>query len=142
MHLLRIWEEKEIDKVWIFVKDYIQKALDRSGGYADHEHIKDQIKNNLMQLWVAWSEEDQKVYAVGVTELKKYPKVKTMNFRILTGEKMNLWVKYLEPMEEWAKQQGVDKMEFYSRPGWEKFLKTKGYVKSHVQLDKFIGDKK
>ena len=142
MHLLRIWEHKEVDKVWIFVKDYIQNALNRSGGYADHTDIKDLIKKDLMQLWVAWSEKDQKVYAVGVTELKQYPKLKTMNFRILTGEKMELWVKFLEPMEEWAKEQGVTKMEFYSRPGWEKFLKTKGYVKSNVQLDKFIGDKK
>ena len=142
MQLLRVWEEKEVDKVWILVKDYIQDALNRSGGYADHEHIKDQIKKNLMQLWVAWSEEDQKLYAVGVTELKEYPKYKTMNFGILTGERMDLWVQYLEPMEQWAKQQGVDKMEFYARPGWEKFLKTKGYVKSHIQLDKFIGDKK
>jgi hypothetical protein len=142
MQLLRVWEEKEVDKVWILVKDYIQDALNRSGGYADHEHIKDQIKKNLMQLWVAWSEDDQKLYAVGVTELKEYPKYKTMNFRILTGERMDLWVQYLEPMEQWAKQQGVDKMEFYARPGWEKFLKTKGYVKSHIQLDKFIGDKK
>jgi len=142
MQLLRVWEEKEVDKIWILVKDHIQDALNRSGGYADHEHIKDQIKKNLMQLWVAWSEEDQKLYAVGVTELKEYPKYKTMNFRILTGERMDLWVQYLEPMEQWAKQQGVDKMEFYARPGWEKFLKTKGYVKSHIQLDKFIGDKK
>ena len=142
MQLVRVWEEKEVDKIWILVKDHIQDALNRSGGYADHEHIKDQIKKNLMQLWVAWSEEDQKLYAVGVTELKEYPKYKTMNFRILTGERMDLWVQYLEPMEQWAKQQGVDKMEFYARPGWEKFLKTKGYVKSHIQLDKFIGDKK
>ena len=69
MQLLRVWEEKEVDKIWILVKDHIQDALNRSGGYADHEHIKDQIKKNLMQLWVAWSEEDQKLYAVGVTEL-------------------------------------------------------------------------
>ena len=142
MHLLRIWEHKEVDKVWIFVKDYIQNALDRSGGYADHEHIKDQIKKNLMQLWVVWSEKDKKVYAVGVTELKQYPKYKTINFRILTGEKKDEWVKFLEPIELWAKQEGVDKMEFYARPGWERFLKNKGYVKTHVQLDKFIGDKK
>ena len=60
MELLRIWEAKEVDKVWIFVENYIQQALERSGGYADHEHIKDQIKKNLMQLWVAWSEKTKK----------------------------------------------------------------------------------
>ena len=117
MELLRIWETKEVDKVWIFVKDYIQQALERSGGYADHLHIQDQIKKNLMQLWVAWSEQDQKVYAVGVTELKQYPKYRTMNFRILTGERMELWTQFLEPMEACAKTQGVTKMEFYERPG-------------------------
>ena len=36
MDLLRIWKDEEVDKVWIFVQDYIQQALERSGGYADH----------------------------------------------------------------------------------------------------------
>jgi hypothetical protein len=63
-----------------------------------------------------------------------------MNFRILTGEQMSKWVHFLKPMEEWAKTQGVKKMEYYARPGWERFLKTKGYKKTHVQLDKFIGE--
>ena len=44
MNLIRVWESEEVDKVWIFVKDYIQKALDSSGSYADHDHIKDQVK--------------------------------------------------------------------------------------------------
>ena len=142
MELLRIWKHNEVDKIWIMVKDYIQAALDRSGGYADHEHIKDQIKKNLMQLWVVWSEKDKKVYAVGVTELKQYPKYKTMNFRILTGEERVQWFEFLEPMETWAKSQGVKKMELYARPGWERLLKPRGYAKTHVQLDKVLGEKK
>jgi len=142
MELLRIWKHNEVDKIWIMVKDYIQAALDRSGGYADHEHIKDQIKKNLMQLWVVWSEKDKKVYAVGVTELKQYPKYKTMNFRILTGEERVHWFEFLDAMETWAKSQGVKKMELYARPGWERLLKPKGYVKTHVQLDKVLGEKK
>ena len=44
MELLRIWKHNEVDTSWIMVKDLIQDALDRSGGYADHDHIKDQIK--------------------------------------------------------------------------------------------------
>ena len=79
MDLFRVWKEEEIDKVWVFVEDYIQKSLDRSGGYADHQDIKDRIKQNLMQLWIAWEEEDRKVYAVGVTEITQYPKYKTLN---------------------------------------------------------------
>ena len=50
MDLFRVWKEEEIDKVWVFVEDYIQKSLDRSGGYADHQDIKDRIKQNLMHL--------------------------------------------------------------------------------------------
>ena len=33
-------------------------------------------------------------------------------------------------------------MELYARPGWERVLKPKGYVKTHVQLDKEIGAQK
>jgi hypothetical protein len=139
MDLFRVWKEEEIDKVWVFVEDYIQKSLDRSGGYADHQDIKDRIKQNLMQLWIAWEEEDRKVYAVGVTEITQYPKYKTLNFRILTGESMEKWTHLIQPIESWAKGEGVTKMEFYTRPGWEKILSKQGYKKSHVQLDKYIG---
>ena len=113
MDLFRVWKEEEIDKVWVFVEDYIQKSLDRSGGYADHQDIKDRIKKNLMQLWIAWEEEDRKVYAVGVTEITQYPKYKTLNFRILTGENMEKWTHLIQPIESWAKGEGVTKMEFY-----------------------------
>ena len=96
MELLRIWKENEIDKIWIMVKDYIQAALDRSGGYADHDHIKDQIKKNLMQLWIAWANDKKKVYAIGVTEIKQYPKFKTLNFTILTGGDRIQWIGFAE----------------------------------------------
>ena len=142
MELLRIWKHNEVDKVWIMVKDSIQTALDRSGGYADHDHIKDQIKENLMQLWVAWSEDKKKVYAVGVTEIKEHPKYRTLNFRILTGGDRIQWIRFADVIEEWATGQGVKKMEIYARPGWERVLKPKGYVKTHVQLDKELGAQK
>ena len=100
MELLRIWKHNEVDKVWIMVKDVIQTALDRSGGYADHGHIKDQIKKNLMQLWVAWSDNQKKVYAVGVTEIKEHPKYRTLNFRILTGGDRIQWIRFADVIEE------------------------------------------
>jgi hypothetical protein len=31
---------------------------------------------------------------------------------------------------------GCKKMEIFTRPGWEKILKRKGFVKTHVQLEK------
>ena len=142
MELLRIWKHDEVDKVWIMVKDVIQTALDRSGGYADHGHIKDQIKKNLMQLWVAWSDNQKKVYAVGVTEIKEHPKYRTLNFRILTGGGRIQWIRFADVIEEWATTQGVKKMELFARPGWERVLKARGYVKTHVQLDKELGEQK
>ena len=44
MQLLRVWEEKEVDKIWILVKDHIQDALNRSGGYADTNISKIRLK--------------------------------------------------------------------------------------------------
>jgi hypothetical protein len=29
-------------------------------------------------------------------------------------------------------------MEIFTRPGWEKLLKHKGFVKTHVQLEKVL----
>jgi N-acyl-L-homoserine lactone synthetase len=37
---------------------------------------------------------------------------------------------------KWAKLNNCKKMEIFTRPGWERILKHKGFIKTHVQLEK------
>ena len=51
---------------------------------------------------------------------------------------MQLWLvlHHVKDLETWAKGKGCKKMELFARPGWSKLMKTKGYEKTHVQLEK------
>ena len=42
----------------------------------------------------------------------------------------------VDKVAEWAKEQGCKKMEIFSRPGYVPLFKQKGYVATHIQVEK------
>ena len=132
------FEAEKVKEVWILVKDLIQKACDFSDGFADAEDFKKWLEQGTMQLWVAWDNEEKKVKCVCITEIKQYPKYKVCGCKITTGSNFKKWVDFMDFVMEWAKQEGCRKMEIHTRPGWERVLKSKGFFKTHVQLEKML----
>jgi hypothetical protein len=130
------FEPEKVKDVWILVKDLIQKSCDRAGGFADADDVKQWLEQGTMQLWVAWDNEVKRVKCVCVTEIRQYPKYKVCDCRITTGESYRSWVNFMDNVVEFAKKEGCKKMEIFTRPGWERILKHKGFVKTHVQLEK------
>jgi len=132
------FEAEKVKEVWILVKDLIQKACDFSDGFADAEDFKKWLEQGTMQLWVAWDNEEKKVKCVCITEIKRYPKYKVCGCKITTGNSFKKWVDFMDFVMEWAKQEGCRKMEIHTRPGWERVLKSKGFFKTHVQLERML----
>ena len=132
------FEAEKVKEVWILVKELIQKACDYSDGFADAEDFKKWLEQGTMQLWVAWDNEEKKVRCVCITEIKQYPKYKVCGCKITTGSSFNKWVDFMDFVMEWAKQEGCRKMEIHTRPGWERVLKSKGFFKTHVQLERML----
>ena len=132
------FEAEKVKEVWILVKDLIQKACDYSDGFADAEDFKKWLEQGTMQLWVAWDNEEKKVRCVCITEIKQYPKYKVCGCKITTGDSFKKWVDFMDYVMEWAKEEGCRKMEIHTRPGWERILKPKGFVKTHVQLERIL----
>jgi hypothetical protein len=135
---LVVFKPSEVAGVWILVEDLIQKACDRSGGFADAEDFKGWLEKGIMQLWVAFDNKEKKIKCVTVTEVKQYPKYKVCDCRITTGTDYKSWVDFMDNVVNWARANGCKKMEIFTRPGWERILKRKGFVKTHVQLEKML----
>ena len=132
------FEAEKVKEVWILVKDLIQKACDYSDGFADAEDFKKWLEQGTMQLWVAWDNEEKKVRCVCITEIRQYPKYKVCDCKITTGTNFKSWVDFMDLVMKWAQKQGCKKMEIFTRPGWERILKPKGFVKTHVQLERIL----
>ena len=125
----------EVDKIWPLVKKLVQKACVRAGGFVNEEHIKEYCKQDKMQLWVVITENNE-VLCVCVTEIREYPNYKVCDTKIVTGKRYKDWFHYVDKIAEWAKKQGCKKMEIFSRPGYVRMFKEKGYVETHVQVEK------
>lgn len=95
------------------------------------------LVSGAMQLWAACDED--KVMAIAITEMVVYPQRKICRFLCATGEHMQEWFNFIDDMETWAVANGCDGFQAECRPGWEKFLKPKGYAKSHIIVNKEIG---
>jgi len=130
------FHKDEVKKVWPLAESFIKEACKTNDGFSS-EHILQFLEEGTMQLWMA-VDESNKVLCVCVTEVRQYPNYKVCDLRITTGEQYEKWVDYMDEVCKWAKAEGCKKMEVFARPGWERILKSKGYVKTHVQIEKIL----
>ena len=126
----------KVEQVWSFAVKDVADALARSNGYARAEHIKKEILDNKMQLWILWDSETKEYYGVCVTEIIQRPLQRCLNIKIMTGRHREKWQHLIKHVEEFAWQNNCDLLELVARPGWKKILKPFGYKESHVLLEK------
>ena len=126
----------KVKQVWSIVVKDIADALARSNGYARAEHIKKEILDNKMQLWILWESETKEYYGVCVTEIIQRPLQRCLNIKIMTGRHRDKWQHLIKHVEEFAWKNNCDLLELVARPGWKKVLKQYGYKESHVLLEK------
>ena len=126
----------KVEQVWSFAVKDVADALARSNGYARAEHIKKEILDNKMQLWILWDSETKEYYGVCVTEIIQRPLQRCLNIKIMTGRHREKWQHLIKHVEEFAWKNNCDLLELVARPGWKKVLKQYGYKESHVLLEK------
>ena len=107
---------------------FIQRAVDRTEGLFEIQHVRDDVMNGNAQLWPAPN-------AALVTRIEFYPTgIRACN-EWLAGGDMDELLK-LEPIiAEWAKTKiGCDRIYLAGRKGWARVLTD--YKASHTVLRK------
>lgn len=125
-----------VDDVWNEVRPSLEDACETSRGKFDANDIRIGLLERDDQLWI-WRTET--AFAVGITRIVNYPKQSVCTLRIVTGSNMDEWAEpCIKAIEDWAKANGCHAMEFQARPGWERFLRPRGYDKTHVYLERAL----
>ena len=96
---------KSVNEVWGLVKTDIANALNRSNGYALADHIKKDIIEEKMQLWILWDKEglkESKYYGLVVTEVLQRPLQRCLNIKIMTGRHREKWQHLIKHIEDFA----------------------------------------
>ena len=93
--------------------------------------LKKFLKDSSMQLHLIFGSDDgegYKVFGVCVTRIVALPNFKQCEVILLKGEKRNLWQdKLANKIESLAKETKCKRIAVHARPGWQPFLKTKGW---------------
>jgi hypothetical protein len=100
------------------------------------KNILKNIVNKALCNFGLWSQKTNEVLCVCITEIRKYPNYSVCDTKIVTGKQYKEWFHYVDKIAEWAKDQGCKKMEIFARPGYVPMFKERGYLATHVQVEK------
>jgi len=133
-------QPNEVERVWPLVHFLIAEALKFSGQYAEAHHIKENLINNNMNLFIMFGSDDgekNKVFGCCTTRIFQNPNYKELQGLICTGTKMHLWEKDLITMlEKFAKLNDCKRITALMRPGYKKVMPKYGYTIKHYEFQK------
>lgn len=142
MNLIKI-ETNCIEATWPYVKDFIQKPLDRSMGERNIEDIYYSLIHGQQQLWVAADEEDG-MFGICITQILEYPNFKALSMPFI-GTKPHTIKKWFDygmgddsPIIKWARELGIKRIEGYARDGWLKMTKKYNFKKYYTVITRDI----
>ena len=142
MELIKI-NSNAIEVTWPYVKDLVQKPLDRSLGERDLQDVYNSLVHSQLVLWIAVNKEDG-ILGVMITQIVHHPQYKLLLIS-LVGTKLHTINKWLDwswqkgsPLLEYAKENNCKRIEGYIRSGWLKFLKKHGFKKYNTVVTKEV----
>ena len=131
-----------LDTYWDLCDFMLREGLKYDGDPMTIEDLKTCIKEGSMQLYMMFGSDDAKgykVFGVCVTRIMMLPNFKQCEVILLKGEKRELRQDELaNTIEKLAKETGCKRIAVHARPGWQPFLKTKGWeVKRYLYTKEF-----
>lgn len=122
----------EIEAYWPHLEKRFLSFEERTHGDVTAQMLKEDCQAGKRQCWVAVNEG---IEAVALTE------VAGLNNRVwleyCSGEGRLDWQdKIVDHIEAWAREIGSPGVLTFSRTGWTKFLKGKGYRETHRIMEK------
>ena len=127
----------EIPDLWPAIRDRVASCCARSGGKYQQVDVLEHVLMRRMDLWLVEDDADA-IHALALTEIAAYPRIAVCKLLACTGDDARRWVDLLPTLEAWAKSRGCAVLEPICRPGWERQLKSQGYRKTHVVLEKSL----
>lgn len=124
-----------VETFWHYAVPYIKRALEHANGEFDHTHFRELCRNRDMQLWLV-ARPDRVVGAI-TTEVVIYPNRKHLRIITLAGSEFSQWIGLADQtMDDYARSQGCNAIECFTRRGFVKKLEPLDYKMRHCVLIK------
>jgi len=142
MELIKI-NSNAIEVTWPYVKDLIQKPLDRTLGEQNLQDVYTSLINEQTILWVAVNKEDG-IIGVMITQIVYHPQYKVLALPLIGAKPHTIhkwffksWEKD-SPLLQYARENNCKRIEGYARDGWLKMIKKIGFKKYNTVVTKEV----
>lgn len=108
-------------------REWIEAALEYSGGTHAFEDIVQGCYEGRMQLWPG-------IKSAGVTEITAFPRKKVLHVFLAGGDMDELLVMMRSAMA-WGRAVGCDGMTMAGRPGWRRVLERHGWSHTFTVME-------
>ena len=142
MELIQI-NSNAIEVTWPYVKDLVQKPLDRSLSERDLQDVYNSLVHSQLVLWIAVNKEDG-ILGVMITQLLFHPQYKVLALPLIGAKPhtINKWfLKSWEkdsPLLQYARENNCKRIEGYARDGWLKMIEKIGFKKYNTVVTKEV----
>lgn len=128
-------DPERVHEIWPLAEPLLRRAIERTGLSAFREIERDIRCGNAL-LWLAVEDEGSEItiLAAASTRLQGTDAGKVCVVTACAGKQMSRWLSLIGRIEEFAKNEGCNRVRIYGRKGWLRALD--GYVQRHVILDK------
>jgi hypothetical protein len=112
-------------------REYIEAALEYSGGTHLFEDIEAGILSGKMQLWSGPN-------CAAVTEVIEYPRKKVLHIFLAGGDMAGL-LDMMDSAEAWGRTQGCTSLTLSGRRGWSRVLDPHGFKPVLIVMERDFG---
>lgn len=128
--------KENIPLAWSWLEDAMAEVIEERGEELTTQYIKEELLIGELQLWICCISEQ--ILGWAITSVVTYPNVKRLRFLLLGGFGMDMWLKQIDVVEQWAAKMGIKEAEAWVRPGLRKKLEPYGYGKAYEVVTKSI----
>lgn len=109
---------------------------DIAGGHWTTDFLYSEIERGAQQLWVI-AGQDETIKAALVTDISPYRNgFKTCMVTVIVGKEPRSWIALRGELEQWAKEQGCEKIEMIGRVGWKRIIPD--WKPTHIFFEKAL----
>ena len=142
MELIKI-NSNAIEVTWPYVKELVQKPIDRTLGERNVDDIYYSLIHEQLTLWVAVDKEDG-IIGIMITQILFHPQYKVLVLSLIGAKPhtINKWFfKSWEkdsPLLQYARENNCKRIEGYARDGWLKMIEKIGFKKYNTVVTKDV----
>lgn len=126
-------------QLWGDVGDHLKRAAETTGGRYSLEGIINDVMINGHNLWIVFDKETYEIVSAFTNQVISYPAMRVLACHFIGGDHLSEWRdKVLTTLDNFARDNLCQKIEFTGRRGWQRVLADWDYKPAYIVYEREV----